>query len=201
MVEAAADVVVTGKELASLIGCRPSYVVELKRHGRVVPAPQGKVYLRAASLALYAETRDPAKAAVAARHAAARGEALAGADADEDGHPEGEATAPELQDSDARRKARALANKAETDAEMARLELDKVRGQLLPAAAVERLLAEAATGLRVALERIADTLAPQLAATADESRCRQLVWDEINHGLEELSRGFRAAARAAGEGE
>ncbi|KAF1697978.1 hypothetical protein CSC62_07475 [Pseudoxanthomonas jiangsuensis] len=200
MVEAAADVVVTGKELAGLIGCRPSYIVELKRHGRVVPAPQGKGYLRAASLALYADTRDPAKAGVAARHAAVRGEALAGADVDDD-PPEGEAAAAEPQDSDARRKARALANKAETDAEMARLELDKVRGQLLPAAAVERLLAEAATGLRVALERIADTLAPQLAATTDEARCRQLVWDEINHGLEEASRGFRAAARAAEEGE
>lgn len=30
------DLTITGKELASLIGCKPSYVVELRKKGRVV---------------------------------------------------------------------------------------------------------------------------------------------------------------------
>ncbi|MFP3415846.1 hypothetical protein SB773_30875, partial [Bacillus sp. SIMBA_074] len=64
-----ADVVVTGKLLADHIGCRPSYIVELKRAGRLVLGPDGKGYLRDASLALYEQTRDPAKSGVAARHA------------------------------------------------------------------------------------------------------------------------------------
>ena len=46
---------------------------------------------------------------------------------------------------------------------------------------------------------MADTLAPQLAATVDEARCRELVWNEVSHSLEELSRAFREVARP-GEG-
>jgi len=189
------DVTVTGKELAALIGCRPSYIIELKRHGRLVPGADGKGYLKAASLVLYEETKDPSRAGVAQRHAAARGAALAG---EEDADGEGEAELPErLLSSDAKRKAKALADKAETDAHMAQIELAKALGELLPAAQVERAIAESATALRVALEGLADTLAPQLAATNDEARCRQLVWDEVHHALDELSRGFREAAKPA----
>lgn len=195
MVEAQpGDEVVSGAQLALLIGCRPSYIVELKRKGRLVPAPTGKGYLRAASLALYRETADPSRAGVAARHAAAR---AAGGSVDAEVSEEDGVT--DLPTSDAARRARALADKAEVDARTAELDLLERQGQLLPADAVEQLLSEAATGLRVALERMADTLAPQLAATADETRCRQLVWDEVHHTLEELSRGFRAAAQAARE--
>jgi hypothetical protein len=190
------DVVVTGKELAAYIGCRPSYVVELKRHGRLVLAPDGKGYLKSASLALYEATRDPSRAGVAERHAAARGASLvnAGGDgvseaADDD---EGET---EPKGSDAKRKAKALADKAETDARMAQIELSEKLGELLPRAEVERAVGEAATALRTALERLPDALAPQLAAITDEGKVRQLLWDELTHALEELSRGFRAAAK------
>jgi len=48
------DVVVTGVELAAFLGCRPSYIVELKRNGRLVPAAGGKGYLKAASLTVSA---------------------------------------------------------------------------------------------------------------------------------------------------
>ncbi|UYK82297.1 DUF1441 family protein [Xanthomonas sacchari] len=192
------DVVVTGRELAAYIGCKPSYVVELKRNGRLVPAADGKGYLKSASLALYEETRDPSRAGVAERHAAARGASLATAggagatDAAED--EDGEA---EPKSSDAKRKAKALADKAETDAHMAQIDLAEKLGELLPRAEVERAVGEAATTLRGALERIPDALAPQLAAITDESKVRQLLWDELNHALEEMSRGFRAAAKVA----
>jgi len=46
---------------------------------------------------------------------------------------------------------------------------------------------------------VADTLAPQLAATLDEAGCRRLVWDEVSHALEELSQGFRTLAAKAAE--
>lgn len=201
MVEGPApDVVVSGADLARLLGCKPSYVVELKRHGRLVPNPDGKGYLRAASVALYNDTRDPSRAGVAARHAEARGAALAGGG--DDVGEEGEDESSPGQGSDARRKAKALADKAEADARNAILDLQERLGELLPARQVERVVSEAATGLRLALERMADTLAPQLAATTDEARCRQMVWDEVSHALEELSRGFRSAAqRTREEGE
>ncbi|MCW0398756.1 hypothetical protein NB688_000570 [Xanthomonas sacchari] len=190
------DVVVTGKELAAYIGCKPSYVVELKRNGRLVLAPDGKGYLKSASLALYEETRDPSRAGVAERHAAARGAQLVNVRGDGDADPveddEGDA---EPKSSDAKRKAKALADKAETDAHMAQIELSEKLGELLPRDEVERAVGEAATGLRIALERIPDTLAPQLAAITDEAKVRQLLWDELTHALEELSRGFRSAAK------
>ena len=214
---AEADVTVTGKELAALIGCKPSYVVELRKKGRLVVGEGGKGFLKAASLALYAQTGDPAYAGVAERHAEARGGAMVGggesgaafvtAEPEEDGDEE-------LEDDDATpatrsgrpatadsaRRAKALADKAETDAHMAHIALQKELGMLLPRADVEAFLAEHATTFRGAMERLADTLAPQLAATLDEAECRRLVWDEVSHALEELSQGFRTLAAKAAEG-
>ncbi|WP_313456808.1 hypothetical protein [Stenotrophomonas sp.] len=201
---ASEDVQVTGKELAVLIGCRPSYIVELKKKGRLVSAEDGKGYLRDASLALYGQTQDPAYSAVAARHAQARGSSLAGAgdgagvdgddlDDDSDSEASGESTAAPATP-DAKRKAKALADKAEIDAKAAARDYEVSMGKLLDASQVEAVLAEAATAIRVELERMADALAPQLAATADEARCRELIWNEVSHALEEMSRGFRSAS-------
>lgn len=194
------DVVVTGVELAAFLGCRPSYIVELKRNGRLVPAAGGKGYLKGASLALYEQTRDPARAGVASRHAAERGQSLTGAEVEEERDDEAEDAidVPERPlSSDAKRKAKALADKAELDADNARIDMAERLGELLPRVDVERAIGQAANGLRVALENMADTLAPQLAATNHEAQCRKLVWDEVSHALEELSRGFREAAKAA----
>ncbi len=198
---ASEDVRVSGKDLAALIGCRPSYVVELKRKGRLVLAEDGKGYLRDASLALYGQTQDPSYTAVAERHAAARGSALvaAGVMDEEDGDAEAETEAKAPPTKDSLRKAKALADKAEIDAMAAARDYEVSMGKLLDAGQVEHVLAEAATAIRVELERMADTLAPQLAATTDESRCRELVWNEVSHALEEMSRGFRSASAAVVE--
>ena len=209
---ASEDVKVSGKDLALLIGCRPPYIVELKKKGRLVCAEDGKGYLRDASLALYGQTQDPSYSAVAARHAQARGASLAGAgvgdttdasadgdevDADGDAENAEGATAPATPD--AKRKAKALADKAEIDAKAAARDYEVSMGKLLDAGQVEHELAEAATAIRVELERMADTLAPQLAATSDEARCRELIWNEVSHALEEMSRGFRSASTAVAE--
>ncbi|WP_127564086.1 hypothetical protein [Stenotrophomonas indicatrix] len=207
------DLTITGKELASLIGCKPSYVVELRKKGRVVVGAGGKGFLKAASLELYARTADPVYAGVAQRHADERGNSLVGSgeragavDADIDDEKEDgddDDTRPARpgrpQTPDSARKAKALADKAETDAHMAHITLQKELGLLLPRADVEAFLAEHATTFRGAMERLADTLAPQLAATLDEAGCRRLVWDEVSHALEELSQGFRTLATKAAE--
>lgn len=208
------DVTITGKELASLIGCKPSYVVELRRKGRVVVGAGGKGFLKNASLELYARTADPVYAGVAQRHADERGSSLVGSmeganaldadiDDDEEDGDDDDARPPRRpgrpQTPDSARKAKALADKAETDAHMAHIALQKELGLLLPRADVEAFLAEHATTFRGAMERLADTLAPQLAATLDEAGCRRLVWDEVSHALEELSQGFRTLAAKAAE--
>ncbi|MGV8959217.1 MAG: hypothetical protein ACOH1V_02360 [Stenotrophomonas sp.] len=192
---AATEEIVTGKDLAAFIGCKPSYIVQLKKEGRVVPADGGKGYRKAASLALYQRTRDPAYAGVAQRHAAARGGVLAGADLPDADVGSSEDEDSELRPSDAARKSKALADKAEIDAKAAQRDYDLSIGKLLDAGEVEHFLAEAATTLRAELERLADTLAPQLAATADEARCRELLWSEHAHALEELSRRFKGIAK------
>lgn len=209
---ASEDVQVSGKDLALLIGCRPSYIVELKKKGRLVSAEDGKGYLRDASLALYGQTQDPSYSAVAARHAEARGASLAGAGVG--GHPDSDADGDDLEADgeaesgegaavpatpDAKRKAKALADKAEIDAKAAARDYEVSMGKLLDAGQVEHVLAEAATAIRVELERMADALAPQLAATTDEARCRELIWNEVSHALEEMSRGFRVASTAVAE--
>lgn len=207
------DVTITGKELASLIGCKPSYVVELRKKGRVVVGEGGKGFLKGASLELYARTADPVYAGVAQRHADERGSALVGSgegvdavdadvDDDEEDGDDDDAKPSRVgrpQTPDSARKAKALADKAEADAHMAHIALQKELGLLLPRADVEAFLAEHATTFRGAMERLADTLAPQLAATLDEAGCRRLVWDEVSHALEELSQGFRTLAAKAAE--
>ncbi len=192
---------VTGKQLAAHIGCRPSYVVQLKREGRIVPADGGKGYLLEPSLALYRDTRSPAHVAVAQRHAAGRGAALAvprgQADGEADIADDEDAGAGNGNEGSQARRARALADKAEVDAKAAQRDLDISLGLLLDRRDVEAVLGQAAGALRAELERMADTLAPQLAATVDEARCRELVWNEVSHSLEELSRAFREVARPA----
>ncbi|WP_282266519.1 hypothetical protein [Stenotrophomonas sp. PS02298] len=192
-----AGTLVSGKELAAHIGCRPSYIVQLKREGRVVPADGGKGYLLEASVALFRDTRSPAHAGVAQRHASGRSAAPAAA-GEELGEDDDDAiidssAAPE--GSSQARRSRALADKAEVDAKAAQRDLDISLGLLLDRRDVEAVLGQAAGALRAELERMADTLAPQLAATVDEVRCRELVWNEVSHSLEELSRAFREVAR------
>lgn len=183
------DQVVTGAALAAVLGFRPSYLVELKHAGRLVPGPGGKGYWRAASLARYAQTRDPAAQAVADRHAAARGDGEASAPASA-----GEGDADRYLQADeasAVRRARALADQAEADVRKKLRDEQVELGRLLDADEVESIVASAATGIRVGLERLADSLAPALAAQGDEAKCRQLLWDEFNHLLDELARDFR----------
>lgn len=194
-----ADTTVTGAQLAARIGCRPSYIVQLKRQGRVVACQGG--YQLAASLALYEQTKSPAHAGVAQRHAEARGGALvqpqgdSGAGAEDEGEDAADNDSRPAPVGDAARRAKALADKAETDAAAAQRDLAISLGLLLRRDDVASMLGQAAGTFRATLERLADTLAPQLAAVADEHRCRELIWSEVNHALEELSRSFRAVGQ------
>lgn len=191
-------------EFARLAGFKPGYVTQLKREGRLVLV-DGLIDV-AASLARIRETADPSKAGVAARHEAGRAAKAAlpaaltvppagieadDAELDDDtasgaGAPAGRASSA-YQDSRARRE-HYLALAAQRDYEIS-------IGELLNAADVASTLADAATALRVRLESLADTLAPQLAAEPDESRCRALIAEAHEHALGELARAFGAAQK------
>lgn len=175
---------------ARLLGnVSPSYVTQLKGEGRLVMTADGKRVLVDESIALIKGTRDPAKAGVAARHAANRVASTQPPEstADDDDH---------AYDGHATRRSRAQADKAEWDAKAAQRDYLESIGQLLPAGAVEAALVNAGTTLRTTLENLPDQLAPELAAATDEGRIRVLISEAIEHALEEISRTFAAIAKA-----
>lgn len=179
--------IATQAEFAAIANVRPSYVTALKKAGRLVLDADGKVRV-AESLARIEATRDPAKAAVAARHAEARGAAVPAPHVDEPG-PEPEPTTAGFQHwRERNEKAKALA--AERENAIA-------EGKLMAADDVAAQVSHAMTVLRNSLERLPDILGPQLAAEQSESRCRGLVAEAVELALEETSRRFAAIA---GEG-
>lgn len=196
------------KDFARIARVRASYVSQLKAEGRLVLTETGKAVRVAESLALILATRDPAKAAVAARHEAARtakvGEgaggapiaapgATAAADAGAGEDP------PGADEADSRdtgyqhwrtRNERAKALASERDNAQA-------EGKLLAAADVEAAIAAAATQLRTRLESLPAILGPQLVAITDEAQLIATLAETIEHTLEELSRQFAAIGRGA----
>lgn len=177
-------------EFARLIGVRPSYITQLKKQGRLVM--DGRLVDVAASLVLIEQTADPAKAAVAERHAKARTEREQSPTV---AHPEPVAEqGDEDNDTDdihsseyahwKARKERAHALKAER-------EHAEAIGALLDANQVASIVASAATQLRTGLEGLPTDLAAELAATQDEQRVIALLTQRINHLLDETSRQFK----------
>jgi hypothetical protein len=194
---------VSFKAFARILGERsPSYVTQLKAEGRLVLSADGKRVRVAESLALVRSTADPGKAGVVARHAAARGDSADGAPIAPPGEAEGDAggepgavSADPIEQSHARRRSKAMADKAETDALAADRDYRKSMGELLEAAEVEHAVRGAVASFRGSLENLPNTLAPELSAMTDEGRIRVLLSEAFEHALEELSRQFAALGR------
>lgn len=186
------------REFARHAGFKPGYVTQLRHAGRLVLTEDGKRVCVAPSLSLIAETRDPAKSAVTARHAAARSaEAVAATGGTVDEAREPAPTSFDLVEiSHARRKAKALADKEEALARKALRDEQLELGQLLVAEDVEHALRDAVVSLRNTLEGLPATLAPQLAALQDEAKVRVTLLDAFEHAMEELARKFAAIARS-----
>lgn len=189
----ATDRAVTLRQFAQLLDVRPSYVTQLKAEGRLVLNAEGRV-LVAASRQRVADTADPAKDGVRARHAAAR-EAGQGDAAGEDEPAGGAAAGASSDDPIAIRRSRAQAEKAEAEARKALRDEQIELGQLLVRDDVLHATRAAATELRGALETLPISLAPLLAAEQDEGRCRVLLADAFEHALDQLSRQFAAIAK------
>ena len=190
---------VSFKAFARILGERsPSYVTQLKGEGRLVLSADGKRVRVAESLALVRSTADPGKAGVVARHAAARGDegAAAPVTADEGAGAELDApSADPVEQSHARRRSKAMADKAETDALAAERDYRRSMGELMEAAEVEHAVRAAVASFRGSLENLPNTLAPELSAMTDEGRIRVLLSEAFEHALEELSRQFAALGR------
>lgn len=183
------------REFADLAGFRPSYVTELRRAKRLVLTDDGKCVKVAESLALIEATRDPSRAGVAARHAAAREEANADMGDAGDGEPQDEPGEPPAPPESPYHR-----HKAESErwrAASAKRDFEVSIGKLLDAADVESAAAQAGLSLRRALERMPDDLAPRLAALTDEREVRDLLREEIHHALVEMARALGKLGKTA----
>lgn len=191
------------RKFAEMQGWRPSYVTELKGKGHLVLTDDGRQVRVPESLQLLADLRDPSKIGVAARHAAGRAAPVA--QASDAGQGDDDADAPDpgypadvVTDSHARRRAKALADKAETDAKAAERDYRLSMGELLEAGEVEQAVRSAAATFRGALENLPNTLAPELSSISDEGRVRVVLAEAFEHVLEELSRVFAKIGRTEG---
>lgn len=185
------------REFAAARGYKPSYVTELKAKGRLVLTDDGRRVKVAESLRLIADTTDPAKVGVAARHAAARGangaaslSSTPASGAGDDGADE--APLP-ISPSDplAMRRAKAQAEREEALARKALRDEQVELGELLRVEDVRAAVADAVMVFRTALQNLPATL-PLV-----EERDRPVVADGIEHVLGELERKFGAIGRAA----
>jgi hypothetical protein len=178
------------REFAGYVPCKPSYVTELKRTGRLVL--DGKRVRVAESLQRIQDTSDPAKQAVAARHAAARAATApppqdGGEGADDGSAPDQAPQSSEFQ--------RSRAEREKWAAKTAQLEYERNIGKLLDANDVEASAADAATVLRTSLESIPAELAPLLAPLTDETRVRTMLTERIEYALQECVRRFGLLAK------
>lgn len=186
------------RAFARLIGKRASYITQLREEGRLVLTPDGQRVMVAESIERIKETSDPAKFAVAARHAANRQQGgVLPPTAPPSSPPEpaeretDTAAMAAYQDSRAKREYYE-AKKTERDYQIS-------MGQLLPADDVLKAITSAITTLRNRLEALPAILAPQLAPITDEGQSQTLLADAIEHALEDTARQFQKLSHPKGE--
>jgi len=190
---------ITRQQLADLIGAKsPSYINELEKTGRAVRAPDGKLWLKAESLAAYRAGKDPSKQGVADRHAAAR----AAAPAPDDDRPDEPAPRAQPTDRDAAigssyQQARAV--KEKFFALEAKRAYEVAIGTLRDAREVEGLVATAMVEIRQRLENLATSIAPIVAAQADEAAVRATLREAFEHTLKSASHHFDQLKKAASQ--
>lgn len=175
----------TFREFAAIVGCRPSYVTQLKKDGRLVLTEDGKRVEVEASRQLIEDTRDPSKAGVVARHAKARAEQAATSEAPDDTPENNEENDVGIVGGYDFQQSRA--KKEHFAALQAEAEYRKTIKELLEASAVRAVLADIVTVLRSSLESMPHTLAPVLSATQGEAEIKALLHDHIEAALRDAS--------------
>lgn len=166
---AAGENSVSKAEYARMKGLNKSTITRWAASGRLVLDDKGNV-LVAESEARLAETADPAKEGVVARHEAQRGHSV---------QAQGRAPTDPERDSSYTKRIGESARREAALADMAEMDRDKQRGRLVEREWVERAVADSVVAARQALERLPDRLMLQLAAESDPERVYELLNQEI----------------------
>ena len=191
---------ITRQQLADLIGAKsPSYINELEKTGRAVRAPDGKLWLKAESLAAYRAGKDPSKQGVADRHAAARAAVPPPPDAGSQDEPAPRSQPTERDAAIGSSYQQARAVKEKFFALEAKRAYEVAIGTLRDAREVEGLVATAMVGIRQRLENLATSIAPIVAAQADEAAVRATLREAFEHTLKSASHHFDQLKKAASQ--
>lgn len=185
---------------AKAMGWRPSYVTSLRHAGRLVLTADNLQVMVPESLQRIADTRDPSKAGVADRHAAARAARDADHDADMPADddaihaPQGRPAAGQGGD-DGNRYQRARAAKEQYLAMQAKLDYEERIGKLVDAQQVRAIAADMGATVRRRLESLPTVLAA-MVDERDRDRIHTLTTDHIEQTLSDLESAYaRATAR------
>ena len=187
----------TPRQFATAMGFKANYGHQLVKDGRLVMAPDGKTVLFDESKARMDATKDPSKQGVADRHAAARDSAQA---APQDDTPERQAAAPQPDagvTGSSYQQARAV--KEKFFALEAKRAYEVAIGTLRDAREVEGLVATAMVEIRQRLENLATSIAPIVAAQADEAAVRATLREAFEHTLKSASHHFDQLKKAASQ--
>ena len=166
-------------EFARQIGYDKSRITQLKRAGRIVMSPDGRLVNVEASIARMTETADPGRMDVTERHAAKRQAAgkVSVSAAQPAPHPESLTESALGLDPSGRAKAKALLMHFENSS--LKLEMALRRGLRFERAAVKREATSLGAMLRAGIERVIDQTAPRLAACGNDIERRGIIDKEI----------------------
>lgn len=97
-----------------------------------------------------------------------------------------EADIPAL-DVSSRRLKHAQQLKAEADAEMAQMERDRIKGDLVPIEDVQGVVSDTFSVLRITLESLPDQIGALVAAEHDEGRVHAIIAEQVEQSLRHAS--------------
>jgi len=181
---------VTQAEFARLIGVGRSYVTALKKADRLVLNAIGNVLVEESKKRI-AETSDPNRDDVAARHAAARQEAPI--ETDNDDKPEDET--PGGHDYH-----KARAQKEHYFAEQARIDYERAIGKLIEKSDVAAAIEDVTSVIRQVLENMPHRTAPELVGK-DLDAIRATLKQEVHNALADMEREFSKRLERMGSEE
>ena len=181
----------------------PSYINELEKKGRAFRAPDRDFWLIAETLAANADATDPSRQGVADRHAAARAAAPPpphqpiDAGSPDEPVPRAQPTERDAAIGSSYQQARAV--KERFHALEAKRAYEVAIGTLRDAREVEGLVATAMVEIRQRLENLATSIAPIVAAQADEAAVRATLREAFEHTLKSASHHFDQLKKAASQ--
>ena len=181
---------VTQAEFARQIGVARSYVTALKKADRLVLNAIGNVLVEESKKRI-AETADPNRDDVSARHAVARGDSTV----NPENKPKTEDETPGGHDYH-----KARAQKEHYFAEQARIDYERAIGKLIEKADAAAAIEDVTSVIRQALENMPPRTAPELVGK-DLDAIRATLKQEIHNALADMEREFSKRIEQMGSEE